>query len=129
MPLAPVIAAAACALAAHGQLPDSHCTPRALQSHDARAICTSGWAGRHRHVADSERAEVYHRYGLHGPHPFPEWEVDHRVPLEVGARTRSAISGRSITRGRRIASSTRIKTGRPNIDRLDSFGQAAIASA
>jgi hypothetical protein len=84
MPLAPVIAAAACALAAHGQLPDSHCTPGALRSHDAGTICTPGWAGRHRHVTDSERAEVYRRYGLDGRHPFPEWEVDHRVPLELG---------------------------------------------
>jgi hypothetical protein len=32
MSLAPVIAAAAGALAAHGQLPDSHCTPGALQT-------------------------------------------------------------------------------------------------
>jgi hypothetical protein len=27
---------------------------------------------------------VYRRYGLRGSHRFPEWEVDHRVPLELG---------------------------------------------
>jgi 5-methylcytosine-specific restriction endonuclease McrA len=55
-----------------------------VQSRDVHAICTPGWASRHRHVSDSLRAEVYRRYGLSGRHPFPEWEVDHRVPLELG---------------------------------------------
>jgi 5-methylcytosine-specific restriction endonuclease McrA len=43
-----------------------------------------GWASRHRHVTSTTRAQVYRRYGLTGNHPFPQWEVDHRVPLELG---------------------------------------------
>jgi hypothetical protein len=27
---------------------------------------------------------VYARYGETGAHPFPEWEVDHLIPLELG---------------------------------------------
>ena len=82
------VVAAACALMAHGALPDSHCTPGAVQSTDAKAICMPGWASRHRHVTASTRAEVYRRYGLSGSHPFPDWEVDHRVPLELGGRNK-----------------------------------------
>jgi 5-methylcytosine-specific restriction endonuclease McrA len=26
----------------------------------------------------------WRRYGLRGAHPFPDWEIDHRVPLELG---------------------------------------------
>jgi hypothetical protein len=76
--------AAACTLMAHGALPDSHCTPGAVQSTDAHAICMPGWASRHRHVSSRMRTEVYRRYRLTGCHPFPQWEVDHRVPLELG---------------------------------------------
>jgi hypothetical protein len=38
-------------------------------------------SGRRRPTA---RALVYRRYGLRGSHRFPEWEVDRRVPLELG---------------------------------------------
>jgi 5-methylcytosine-specific restriction endonuclease McrA len=78
------IVAAACTLMAHGALPDAHCTPGAVQSTNATAICMPGWASRHRHVTSSTRAQVSRRYGLTGNHPFPQWEVDHRVPLELG---------------------------------------------
>jgi hypothetical protein len=84
MMFANAIVAAGCTLMAHGALPDQHCTPGAVQSTNARAICTPGWASRHRHVTSATRAEVYRLYGLSGSHPFPEWEVDHRVPLELG---------------------------------------------
>jgi hypothetical protein len=65
-------------------LPDRACTPGAVQSTNTRAVCTSGWASEHRHVTSATRTEVYRRYGLTGSHPFPEWEVDHRIPLELG---------------------------------------------
>ena len=44
--------AAACALMAGGALHDHHCTPGSVQSTSASAICTPGWASRHRHVTD-----------------------------------------------------------------------------
>jgi hypothetical protein len=78
------IVTAACTLMAYGQLPDQHCTPGAIQSTSATAICSPGWASSHRHVTNATRALVYRRYGLTGTHAFPEWEVDHRVPLELG---------------------------------------------
>lgn len=65
-------------------LPDPRCTPGAVQSTDRRAVCTPGWATAHRNVTSATRARVYREYGLSGPHPFPAWEVDHRVPLELG---------------------------------------------
>ena len=82
--LTSAVIAAACTLMAAGALPDQHCTPGGVQSTSAKAVCTPGWASRHRHVTAATRALIYRRYGLRGPHPFPEWEVDHRVPLELG---------------------------------------------
>ena len=82
--LTPALIAAACTLMAGGALPDHHYTPGTVQSTSSAAICTPGWASRHRHVTSTTRALVYRRYGLRGSHPFPEWEVDHRVPLELG---------------------------------------------
>jgi 5-methylcytosine-specific restriction endonuclease McrA len=82
--LTSAIVAAASTLMAGGALPDHHCTPGRVQSTSARAVCTPGWASRHRHVTTATRALVYRRYGLRGSHRFPEWEIDHRVPLELG---------------------------------------------
>jgi hypothetical protein len=81
MLLVHAMVAAACSLMARGQLPDSQCTSGAVQSTNAEAICTPGWASRHRHVTAATRRLVYRRYGL-------EWEVDHRVPLELGGSNR-----------------------------------------
>lgn len=67
-----------------GPLPDPVCTPGDIQSRSAKVVCTPGWASRHRHVTQATKALVYASYRLTGPHPFPEWEVDHRIPLEIG---------------------------------------------
>lgn len=65
------------------------CTPGAVQSSDAKAICTPGWASAHRNVSSSERDAVRASYGaphvLSPTYPQPgSWEVDHLVPLELG---------------------------------------------
>lgn len=79
------IAAAACVFAAHGLLPDRRCTPgAAIQGVTTAQICQPGWAKAHRNVTSTTRRQVFARYGLTGPHPFPEWELDHLIPLELG---------------------------------------------
>ena len=79
------LAAAACVFAAHGQLPDRHCTPGAVFPHVTTAqVCRRGYSRRARHVPRSEKRRDYREYGLRGRHPFPEWEVDHLIPLELG---------------------------------------------
>jgi len=83
--LSVVFAAAACSLSAHGQLPDRGCSPGAVRSRATAAqVCVAGYASRTRNVTQSTRDTVYARYGQTGAHPFPAWEVDHRVPLELG---------------------------------------------
>jgi hypothetical protein len=65
----------------HAALPDPKMTPGdTFSGATADDVCTPGWATEHRHVTDSERAQVYAEYGR-------TWgccEVDHLVPLELG---------------------------------------------
>ena len=87
--LATLLATAACTFAAHGQLPDRGCTPgdfydQVTNANVAQTICRRGWATEHRDVSSSLRASIYEAYGVKPPHPFPEWEMDHLIPLELG---------------------------------------------
>jgi hypothetical protein len=84
--LVSAVVAAACTLMAHGALPDPHCTPGAVQSTDAHAICMPGWASRHRHVTSGTRAAVYRRYGL--AVAATELERDAVVDLPLGTGDR-----------------------------------------
>jgi hypothetical protein len=68
-----------------GPLPDSRCTPgRALADVTAKQVCTPGYAAKVRHVPESEKREVYRRYGILGRHHGSSYEVDHLVSLELG---------------------------------------------
>jgi hypothetical protein len=70
--------------AAHGDLPDSACTPGALLSTGTKdAICKSGYASSVRNVPDSENNQVHAEYGI-SIHPDGAYEVDHLVSLELG---------------------------------------------
>jgi hypothetical protein len=83
--LATTLAAAACTFGAHGALPDHGCTPGAFRSRATVAqICTPGYSSRTRKVSSATKRKDYAEYGQSGPHPFPEWEVDHLIPLELG---------------------------------------------
>jgi hypothetical protein len=92
-------------------LPDQHCTPGSVQATSTKAVCTPGWASRHRHVTAATRALIYRRYGLRGPHPFPEWEVDHRIPLELGGSNAITNLWPSTTHKPKTASKTAFTTG------------------
>lgn len=79
-----------CRTRASGALPSRSCTPGAVMPSLVKArICAASFrTSRYRHVTSATRRKVYARYGLHGAHPFPEWEVDHLVPLELGGSNR-----------------------------------------
>lgn len=67
-------------------LPDPVCTPgRADRVLTQKRICSPSFrTGPFRHVTDKTRRTVYASYGLTGSHPFPEWEVDHLISLQLG---------------------------------------------
>jgi hypothetical protein len=76
---------AQCHLRQGGQLPDPRCTPGVVFAWATRArICTSGYSRTVRNVSAATKRLIYARYGVRGAHPWPAWEVDHRVPLELG---------------------------------------------
>lgn len=80
-----LLAAAVCTAAAGGQLPDHQCTPGTIFTRATVAqICTPAYTQKVRHVTAATRRRVYASYGETGSHPFPEWEVDHLIPLELG---------------------------------------------
>jgi hypothetical protein len=92
------VLAVACTFAAHGQIPDPVCAPGAsiisvTQANVRTTICRSGWSSAHRNVSKSTKRLVYRRYDVTGTHPFPQWEVDHLVPLELGG-SNSVSNGR-----------------------------------
>jgi len=68
---------------ARAVLPDAKLTPGdTFPGVSAADVCTSGWAGEHRHVTEAMRDRVYAEYGrVRGPSCC---EVDHLVPLELG---------------------------------------------
>jgi hypothetical protein len=74
------VSGATCAL---GVLPDPKCSPGAVQSTDAAAICTPGWASAHRDVPLPEWDQVFAEYGV-TRHTSATYEVDHVVALEIG---------------------------------------------
>src|SRR5437588_8831726 len=76
-------AGSACHIA--GALQDSRCTPGlALKGVTAKQVCKPGYAGSVRNVPDSEKREVYTRYGIPGDHHGSSYEVDHLISLELG---------------------------------------------
>jgi hypothetical protein len=89
-----MIALALCVFAAAGQLPDRGCTPGAVlrqvtPANAQRTICRPGWATTHRHVTPATKARVRASYGVAAT-PFPAWEIDHLVPLELGGSNATA---------------------------------------
>ena len=63
-------------------MPSPGLTPGAALTTSAARVCRSGYASRVRDVPESEKAEVYGRYGVaHVPYAH---EVDHLVSLELG---------------------------------------------
>lgn len=78
-----------CHFRAAGALPDRRCGPGNVntdvrQSTIRTTICKSGWTATVRNVLTSTKTAMYAAYGVTGPHPFPEWEMDHIIPLELG---------------------------------------------
>ncbi len=63
-------------------MPNSRLTPGAALTTSAARVCRPGYAARVRDVPESEKEEVYGRYGVaHVPYAH---EVDHLVSLELG---------------------------------------------
>ncbi len=78
------VVAAVCVFAAGGQLPSHRCSPGAVRSRATAAqVCKPGYSSRTRNVTSTTRRRIYAEYRQTGVHPFPEWEVDHLVPLEL----------------------------------------------
>jgi hypothetical protein len=63
-------------------LPNPSLTPGAVLTTSTARICESGYASSVRDVPESEKDEVYARYGV--AHVPDQYEVDHLVSLEVG---------------------------------------------
>lgn len=66
-----------------GLLPDSACTPGAVQTTDLQLICGSSTSTR-RHVTRTVRRAVFEAYGLSPQQAPGAYEVDHLVSLELG---------------------------------------------
>ena len=69
------------------QMPDRTLTPGAISSSDPAVVCAYGYAKTQRPPYDYRwrrfRASVFAAYGI--PHErWPEYTIDHLVPLEVG---------------------------------------------
>jgi hypothetical protein len=56
----------------------------------AAQVCTTGWAGAHRHVTAAQYHEVYAAYGIRYPEPSGTYELDHLIPLEIGGDNANA---------------------------------------
>jgi len=68
----------------HGALPDARCTPGAIRTTDARAICAPTFrTGPYRHTTASTKRRVFAEYGITHHRPG-QYEVDHLIPLELG---------------------------------------------
>jgi hypothetical protein len=81
---------------AHAILPDSRLTPGdTFPGVTTSDVCTPGWASEHRHVTDEMRDLVYEEYRrVEGADCC---ELDHLIPLELGARTISRTCGHNRT--------------------------------
>ena len=63
------------ATAAYADTYDAHVT--------VEALCTPGYAKRHRKVPRNMRDRIYHKFGLQRGQRRG-WVIDHRIPLELG---------------------------------------------
>ena len=90
---------ASCHLAANGTMPDASCTPGALNTDVrpdppvlGRTICRSGWTATvrpSRQESDQLKRQIFRRYGIAPTRDnLARYELDHRVPLEVGGAPR-----------------------------------------
>jgi len=98
--------AAACTLMAHGALPDSRCTPGAIQSTNTRAVCSPGWATKHRHVTANTRAEVFGATGSRIVIRSLNGRLTIGFRSNSGAAIRSPTCGRNTIRRQRTGSKT-----------------------
>ncbi len=62
--------------------PDSHLTPGMAGAATTSDVCQPGFARRARNVSESEKRQVFAKYGV-VPAPGERFEVDHLVPLEL----------------------------------------------
>lgn len=84
----------AAALAA-SRVPSATLTPGLVETTDTAAVCQPGYAAAHRLVSDSRKRDVYAAYGIRPasrtlvskrglPYQQSDYEVDHRVSIELG---------------------------------------------
>jgi hypothetical protein len=72
-------------------IPNVHRTPGdSFAGVTAGQVCTTGWAGAHRHVTTAQYHEVYAAYGIRYPEPSGTYELDHLIPLEIGGDNTNA---------------------------------------
>lgn len=64
-----------------GALPDPVCTPGAVLTTDAVAVCQAGYAGSVRSISDATRNAVYAEYGISD---HTGYVIDHLIALEDG---------------------------------------------
>jgi len=82
--LALALASAAMGADRTADLPDDRLTPGAIDKTVTRAeVCTAGFSHTRRHTSDALKAAVYAEYGIREHRPG-DYEIDHRVPLELG---------------------------------------------
>ena len=77
-------------------LPDPKMTPGDTLAVTPQDFCVSGYSSKVRDVPESVKNEAYNEYRITSHKPG-EYEVDHLISLELGARTQSAICGRRAT--------------------------------
>ena len=72
-------------------MPNAQRTPgESFTGVTAGQVCTTGWAGAHRHVVAAQYHEVYAAYGIPYPEPSGTYELDHLIPLELGGDNANA---------------------------------------
>jgi len=82
---------------AHNGRPDAHCTPGAFDSHVTQAnihstVCVSGYTRSVRppvSYTEPLKRKLLASYGYYAGHSLSAYELDHRVPLELGGAPRS----------------------------------------
>lgn len=75
------VAGASCQV--RGLLPDPTCSPGLATTDAKSAICTSGYATKHRDVPLAEWDSIFTEYGV-TKHSAATYEIDHIIPLELG---------------------------------------------
>lgn len=79
-----LLALASAALAADIVLPDPKLTPGDIRTNTVEGLLAVKSTKLIRNVPESERQEVFRRYGIPYNPRMPNWEVDHLLPLEIG---------------------------------------------